>query len=129
MGLWETYLEDSDPGVPNVIKVNSPFVGVDFPRPAHVVVLVPVDAAILTGTLQGAVGGAGEVCAELALLPRLLQRGQVVAVQHAVVPVGGADEGDVLSVLVLVVRAQEGKVVHPVKSERKPVREAACPAA
>lgn len=45
-----SYLEYGYPGVANVVKVDGTLVRVEVPRPAHIVVLVPVNAAINTGS-------------------------------------------------------------------------------
>lgn len=49
-GYPRAYLEDGDPSIANVVKVDGTIVRVEFPRAAHVVVLVPVDAGISAGT-------------------------------------------------------------------------------
>ena len=47
-GRLGAHLEDGDPGVADVVEADGPVVRVGVARAAHVVVLVPVDAGVVT---------------------------------------------------------------------------------
>lgn len=110
-------LKDGDPGVSDVVEVNRSFVRVDLAGPTLVVKLVPVHArhrllvpgrSVRTGLLSAQkAGSAGHAAA-----------GHVGAPQHPVLPLGGADEGVIVSAVRPVVAAQEGDVVFPGEIQR-----------
>lgn len=100
------YLENGDPGVANVVKVDGPLVRVVLPGSTHVVVLVPVNAAVAAGPAHG--GGAVHAA--------LRVRRHVVAAEHPVLARCRADERTVLTLLGHVVRI-DGQVVYSVKEK------------
>lgn len=100
------YLENGDPGVANVVKVDGPLVRVVLPGLTHVVVLVPVNAAVAAGPAHG--GGAVHAA--------LRVRRHVVAAEHPVLAGCRADERTVLALLGHVVGI-DGQVVYSVKEK------------
>lgn len=108
------HLENGNPGVANVVKVDGAIVRVEVTRAADVVVLIPVDARVVAGTahalsLRLPIG----LPAQRALDAQLAAAGDVRALLHAVVTARGADEGVLVTLLRLVVWPQEGEVAVP----------------
>lgn len=101
------HLENDDPGIADVVKVDGALVGVGAARAAHVVVAVPVDAEP-TGVevLAARPEVVDVVLGQAALAALLLERRDLVAAHDAVVPRQGADEGHLVVLLRLVVGGQ-----------------------
>lgn len=100
------YLENGNPGVAYVVKVDGPLVRVVLPGPTHVVVLVPVNAAVGAGSAYR-----GETVHTALRVPR-----HVMAAEHPVLAGCRANERHVLTLLRHVVRV-DGQVVHSVKEK------------
>ena len=101
------HLENDDPGIADVVKVDGALVGVGAARAAHVVVAVPVDAEP-TGVevLAARPEVVDVVLGQAALAALLLERRDLMAAHDAVVPRQGADEGHLVVLLRLVVGGQ-----------------------
>lgn len=95
-------LEDGDPGVTDVVEVDGAFERVVLACRAVGVVLVPVDAGGVAGTVIGLVVQAtGRATATFPT-----KGGHAPAGAHATLPGLGADEGTLILILCLVVRLQ-----------------------
>lgn len=101
------HLENDDPGVADVVKVDGALVGVGAARAAHVVVAVPVDAEPAgVEVLAARPEVVDVVLGQAALAALLLERRDLVAAHDAVVPGQGAYEGHLVVLLRLVVGGQ-----------------------
>lgn len=100
------YLENGNPGVAYVVKVDGPLVRVVLPGPTHVIVLVPVNAAVAAGSAYR--GGTVHAA--------LRGRWHIVAAEHPVLAGCRTDERTVFTLLRHVVRV-DGQVVHSVKEK------------
>jgi hypothetical protein len=99
--VWP-HLEDGDPGIANVVKVDGAFEGVVLACRAVGIVLVPVDTGGIAGTVIGLiVQTAGWTTTAFPA-----QCGHAPAGSHAVLPRLRADEGALVLILCLVVRLQ-----------------------
>lgn len=81
------YLEDDNPGVANVVKVDGALVGVGTARPAHIVVAVPVDtepAGVEVLATRPKI--INIILGQAALAALLLERRDLVAAHDAIVP-------------------------------------------
>lgn len=94
------YLEYRNPGVSNIIEVHCPFVRVELPGLTLTVKQVPVNTAAVACPIQARVG----MCRWRCALNTLLGGGHLTTAQHAVLLIGGADEGVVLTFFIHVVR-------------------------
>lgn len=99
--MWP-HLEDGDPGIANVVKVDGAFEGVVLACRAVGIVLVPVDTGGIAGTVIGLIVKA----AGWATTAFPAQCGHTPAGSHAVLPRLRADEGTLILILCLVVRLQ-----------------------
>jgi len=98
-----SHLEYGYPGVADVVEVDGALVRVEVPGPTHVVVLVPVDAAVDAGRSERRGQRAGGAALRLGR--------HAVAAQHPVLTRRRADERAVFTFLRHVVRT-DGHVVH-----------------
>lgn len=101
------HLEDDDPGVADVVKVDGTLVGVGAARAAHIVVAVPIDAEPAgVEVLAPCPEVVDIILGQAALTALLLEWGDLVAAHDAVVPRKGADERHLVVLLWLVVGGQ-----------------------
>lgn len=101
------HLEDDDPGVADIVKVDGALVGVGAARAAHVVVAVPVDAEPAgIKILAPRPKVIDVILGQAALAALLLERGDLVTAHDAVVTGQGADEGHLVILFWLVVGGQ-----------------------
>lgn len=96
------HLEDGDPGIADVVKVDGALKGVVLPRGAVGVVLVPVD----TSSVAGAVVSLVVQAAGRATAPLPSKGGHAPTGAHAILPRLGADEGVLVFVLSLIIALQ-----------------------
>lgn len=106
-GPERPHLEDDDPGVADVVKIDGALVGVGAARAAHVVVAVPVDTEPAgVEVLAPSPEVVDIILGQAALAALLLERGNLMAAHDAIVPRKGADERHLIVLLRLVVGGQ-----------------------